>query len=294
MLTRFPAPFCLSLIPLLCVLNAPGAVAATKGHLVIIGGGNVPRPVLQQFIDLAGGATKAHIRVLPMACSDPAGSGESQVKEFESLGVTDVSALIINRERAAAPELLAELDKATGIFFTGGDQSRLATNLVDTPAQVRLIERYHQGAVIGGTSAGAAIMSALMITGEQRLKPESADGFTSIQRDNVSTRAGLGFVTNAVIDQHFIARKRQNRLIGLVAEHPELLGVGIDESTALIVLPQGIFEVLGERSVMIFDARTAGPVKADAGENLSIRGVITHLLTNGDRFDPALSQRGTR
>jgi cyanophycinase len=270
------------------IIGVFAADTPTKGHLVIIGGGRIYSNILQRFVELAGGAAHARIIVIPMASSDPVDSGHSQVEEFKSLGVTDVKAVLVRREQATSPEVLASLDPATGIFFTGGDQARLATNLVGTAVQQKLLALYNRGSVIGGTSAGAAIMSEVMITGDQQLHPQAKDGFTTIEKGNVVTTAGLGFLTNAIVDQHFIARKRENRLFGLILEHPNLLGIGIDEDTAVIVAPDGTLEVIGERSVMIFDARRSPPCKVDSHSNLAGRNVSTHLLVAGDRFDPAL------
>jgi len=270
-----------------CVVSCADIVLASngvKGHLVIIGGGEVPTAVLKEFINLAGGPEKARILVIPMASAEPEESAKAQVETFKTLGVQDVKGLLVRREAGEA--ILKAIDGATGIYFTGGDQARLATNLVGTPAQEKLLQIYRRGGVIGGTSAGAAIMSKVMITGEQKLHPDAKDGFNTIEKSNVITREGLGFVTNAIIDQHFIARKRQNRLIGLALENPTLLGIGIDERTAVVLRPDGMLEVIGEGAVMIFDARAATGVRTAANGNLSGRNVITHLLTAGDRFDP--------
>ena len=263
------------------------AVEASPGHLIVIGGGEVPSSIMERFVDLAGGAGKARIAVIPMASAEPAESGAAQVEAFKKLGVRDATALLIPRERSSDEGVLGELDRVTGVFFTGGDQSRLATNVVGTLAHRKLHELYQRGAVIGGTSAGAAIMSTVMITGDQRLHPEAQDGFATIEKGNAVTAVGLGLITNAIIDQHFIARKRQNRLFGLVLENPTLLGIGIDERTAIVARPDGVLEVIGEGQVMIFDARGIAPVKADLKGRLAARNVRAHLLTAGERFDLA-------
>jgi cyanophycinase len=162
-----------------------------------------------------------------MASVEPIEAGASMVERLKNEGgIHEAKSLLIPRNKAGDQEILAELDNATGIFFTGGDQVRLATNLVGTATQEKLHELYRKGAVIGGTSAGAAIMSRVMITGEQRKQPGAENLFTTIQKGDVITATGLGFVTNAIIDQHFLARKRQNRLCELVLERPELIGIG--------------------------------------------------------------------
>jgi cyanophycinase len=160
----------------------------------------------------------------------------------------------------------------------------LTAVLIDTPVHKKLIELYRKGAVIGGTSAGAAVMSEVMITGDEKREVQEGHAFETLQADNVVTIRGFGFIQSAIIDQHFIRRKRHNRLISLVAENPELLGIGIDESTAIVVNPDDTFGVLGERSVVVYDASQAqiqfSPSHLIGGSNF-----IMHILKNGDRFD---------
>jgi len=143
---------------------------------------------------------------------------------------------------------------------------------------------YQQGAVIGGTSAGAAVMSELMITGDEKRKPEEGHEFETIESGNVVLVRGLGLITSAIIDQHFATRKRHNRLISVVAEHPELVGIGIDESTAIVVNPDQTFLVLGQKNVIVLNAGRA-QVKIRPDQALSIRGLAMHVLLDGERFD---------
>ena len=257
----------------------------TRGHLMIIGGGRQPAGMLERFIRLAGGTNNAKIIVLPMASEDAVSSGTESVSEFTSLGVTQVESVVLTRAEALNPASATRLTGATGVFFTGGDQSRLAAVLVHSPIQQTLKNLYLRGAVIGGTSAGAAIMSEVMITGEELLNHDKANAFRSIQQNNIETTAGLGFVTNAIIDQHFIQRKRYNRLFSVVLEHPSLVGIGIDESTAIVVDPDQTFEVLGESAVLVTDARSATHIRADRNGNLSVADTRVHLLLAGDRFE---------
>lgn len=272
---------------LIALLGALSVTAAeTKGHLFIIGGGRQPAGMMKKFVELAGGTNEARIIVMPMASEDQASAGASQVKEFKSLGVAHVGAVALSRAEATNRSTTTRLDGATGIYFTGGDQSRLAAVLVNSPIQHKLKQLYANGAVIGGTSAGAAIMSEVMITGEELLNSDKANPFKSITRHNIETTAGLGILTNSVIDQHFIKRKRLNRLFSVVLEHPKLIGIGIDESTAIVVKPDDTFEVIGDSAVMVIDARKANRVHSDANGNLSAADIKTHLLLAGDRFDP--------
>jgi cyanophycinase len=128
-------------------------------------------------------------------------------------------------------------------------------------------------------------MSARMITGEERGVAKEDERFRSLQRGHVATTNGFGFLTNGVVDQHFIARKRSNRLFSVVLENPTLLGIGIDESTAVVVSPDQRFEVLGERNVMVIDARNAGPIRIGSGQHLAATNLRVHILVAGDRFD---------
>jgi cyanophycinase len=265
-----------------------------KGHLVIIGGGERTGEIMSRFIALAGGPEKARIIILPMASSVPDTTGMEQAVEFRSRGVQNVEWFIVTREQASAQQVIDRFNGATGIFFSGGDQVRITRALVGTPVQRKLIELYREGSVIGGTSAGAAIMSKIMITGEELIHKDTTNIFVSIMKGNVETIEGMGFLEDVIIDQHFIKRKRLNRLISVVLEHPALPGVGIDESTALQVDPGGSLEVLGEGTVVVIDARKASGVRADARGDLVARDIRMSIYTAGEKFtvQPAVAKRG--
>src|SRR5262249_37764469 len=153
--------------------------------------------------------------------------GREMAEEFKSLGVGTVSSVYLTHTQALAAEAAGKLDGATGVYFTGGDQVLLANDLVGTPVHDKLKALYASGAVIGGTSAGAAVMSEIMITGEERLNTQTNNPFIRIQQGDIVTAPGFGFVHDAIVDQHFVRRKRHNRLISVVLEHPSLVGVGI-------------------------------------------------------------------
>jgi cyanophycinase len=182
------------------------------------------------------------------------------------------------------------LDGVTGIWFGGGDQVLLTKALRGTKTEQAIHARYDGGAVVGGTSAGAAVMSAAMITGDERhpggVRPvkDSTESFMTIARDNLIMADGFGLLTNAIVDQHFVRRKRSNRLVSVVLEQPLHLGVGIDESTALIVEPDGTWRVAGESVAIVYDARHAAITPA--GMTLGARGIIMHVLPAGSRYDP--------
>ena len=257
---------------------------ASKGHLVIIGGGDKTEYIMQKIVDLAGGPD-AKIIVIPNASSEPRESAEYNVEEFKNLGCTNVDYIMFNREDADNDSLVQKLNGAKGIFFSGGDQAFLTRDMLGTKLLNKVYEIYNNGGVISGTSAGAAVMSEVMITGNELINKDSSDIFISIQKNNVEVKEGFGFIKSAFIDQHFIKRKRLNRSISIVLENPELLGIGIDESTCIVVYPDETFEVLGENQVMIFDATNCRDIKLDKNGNLGGQNIRMHLLINGDRFD---------
>lgn len=274
-----------TLVCLSFVLSLPvQAQNKNKGYLFIIGGGNRPPSMMKKFIQLGEQSSNAKIVIFPMASSQPDESGKSMVEEFRSYGIQDVEYHVLNREQAMDEKNVKILDNVKQIYFPGGDQSRLTKALVDTPLHRRLLEIYETGGVIGGTSAGAAVMSELMITGDEKRKVEEGEAFEKILADNIVVTPGFGFIKTAIIDQHFVARKRHNRLISLVAEHPELLGIGIDESTAIIVKPDQTFEVIGEQNVVVYDA-TRAKMKILPSQAIGGFGIIMHLLKPGDKFD---------
>jgi len=255
-----------------------------KGHLVIIGGGERTDDIMNRFVALAGGPGKAHIIVLSMASSTPDTTGMEQAAELISRGAASAEWMDIKREQAADPAILEKLDKATGIFFSGGDQVRVTRAILGTPVHHKLLDMYQRGAVIGGTSAGAAIMSRVMLTGEELINRDSTEMFTSMRKGNVETIEGLGFLTKVIIDQHFVKRKRLNRLICVVLEHPELPAIGIDESTAILVNPDGTAEVMGQGTVVVLDARAARDIHPDMHGNFSARGILMRLVAPGETF----------
>lgn len=259
------------------------AYSNPKGHLFIIGGGSRPESMMKKFIALAERVNSGKIVIFPMASGVPDEVGPEQAAEFRSYGAREVEYYVLNREQALDETSVRILESAGGVFFSGGVQSRLVDVLINTPIHKQLLEFYEGGGVIGGTSAGAAVMSEVMITGEEKREVEEGHEFETIQADNIVTVPGFGFVKTAIIDQHFVRRKRYNRLISLVAENPNLLGIGIDESTAIIMKPDDTFEVVGERAAVVFDASRA-EIEFLKSQWLSSHDMIMHILKPGDRF----------
>ncbi len=261
-----------------------------RGTLFIVGGGPRPPQLMQRFIELAGGAGKARIVVFPMATADTT-AGPELAAELRTLGAVARSVAVTRAQAdSAAGSAVAAVDSATGIWFVGGDQNRIMAAIGGTPVARAIQRRYVGGAVVGGTSAGAAVMSSTMLTGDERrpggarpLPKDSRDAFVTIDRDDVVTTPGLGLLRGAIVDQHFVRRRRSNRLLSLVLERPERFGVGVDESTALVVEPSGRWRVLGESVAVVYDARLAYVTKSGA---LGGTGIVMHVLPAGSTYDP--------
>jgi len=259
----------------LAATPAPPADLAVETRLVVIGGGDRPPEALARFVAWAGGAS-ARILVLPWASGEPRKSCEAILEELKAHAPGEAACgphATLDAQGKAAP-LDAErtraafdgLARATGVFFTGGDQARIMDVLADRELLAAVKARFAAGVVFGGTSAGAAVMSARMITGE--------GDFTVIDGNKVEMRPGLGLVEGVIFDQHFVKRQRENRLFGLVLKHPEERGVGIDEETALLVTGGRHAEVVGKGPVMRVDAK--GPDRLEitllrAGQTTDLR-----------------------
>ncbi len=255
------------------------------GSLIIVGGGDTPTSVQERFVSLAGGAGKARIAIFPMASLKSDEEAREVVADFQKLGA-EAQVVSIGQAEANSEPAAKHLEQFTGYWFCGGDQSRLASLLVGTKALETIDRRYHDGAVIGGTSAGASVMTTLMLTGRWRKakSPEEEEAI-NIARGMKEVVSGFGIFKGAIVDQHFMHRARYNRLISAVLDHPELVGVGIDEETALLVRPDGVWEVLGNYYVKIFDARKARIVD-DEGPMAKASDIRMHVLPEGGTFNP--------
>ena len=275
----------------LLALAATAASAAAQrpaGHLFIVGGGTQPDALVARFVELAGGRGRARIAVVPMASSDAAASGEEKAVQLRDFGA-DAFVLLVTRAQAESAATARRLDGVTGIWFTGGDQARLAPVLRGTATLAAMLARYRAGAVVGGTSAGAAVISDSMLTGNQHPPGDTlgyyGDEFPIVARGVIEVVPGLGFLPGAIVDQHFVRRERHNRLFAVILERPTLLGVGIDESTALEVMPDETWTVRGAGAVVVYDARAARLTQP--ATPLGATDVRLHLLPAGSTFDPA-------
>ncbi len=264
--------------------------ARPGGRLLIVGGGAQPDELVTRFVELAGGRGRAIIAVIPFASDEPQATGDEKAEQLREFGAQAFTIPIAGN--GPAPGAETTLDSVTGVWFSGGDQVPLVRALQGTPVLAAIRRRFRNGAVLGGTSAGAAIMSDSMLTGNQR-RPDSlgyyGDEFPAIARGTIEVRPGLGFLPGTIVDQHFIRRERHNRLLAVVLERPTLIGVGIDEGAALEVGPDGLWRVLGQSAVAFYDARSAVITPGEA-PLLGASEIRLALIPAGGSFDP---KRGT-
>jgi cyanophycinase len=253
-----------------------------RGYVIPIGGAEErtgSMRVLRRFLRLCGGR-RARIVIIPTASELP-DTGERYIEIFNKIGVREAIALPI-RERADADrvEYIEQLENATGIFITGGNQLRLSTILGGTLVAQKVRRMNAAGVHVAGTSAGAAIMPEHMIAGGSMGLSPRADG--------VNLAPGLGLTNAIIIDQHFSQRDRLGRLLTSVSYNPFLMGVGIDEDTALFIGPDQVCEIEGSGSVTIIDPEHlsySSMDRAQKNESLSLHDLKLHILSRGCRFD---------
>ena len=236
---------------------------------MVVGGGGTTPEMTARMLELGGGKD-AKIVILPQASELP-DRGQGSREMWTALGATHVLCL--------DPLTEAEGEKAIGeatlIWFPGGDQANLMKALTDARLVDDIQLRFRQGALVGGTSAGAAVMSKLMLTGKADL--------VNVHAQATELVPGLGLWHDAIVDQHFVKRQRWARLLSAVLDHPEYVGVGIDERTAVEV-NAGVWRVWGAGNVVVFDARRAECVPRDKDQNQSARGMSMALLREGETF----------
>lgn len=259
-------------------------MSQSQGQLVIIGGAEDKEgdcKVLREFVRRAGGIN-ANIVVMTVATEMPREVGENYIRVFERLGAADIRIVdTVQREDASSSSYLEAVQKATGIFFTGGDQSRITSILKDTELDAAIHQRYQEGIVIGGTSAGAAMMPDVMIV--------EGDSETNPRVNVVEMGPGMGFLPGVVVDQHFLQRGRLGRLLSALSQQPAVLGFGIDENTAVVV-QDNKFEVVGEGAVTVVDVADVIHTNINdilKDEAIAICGAKLHILPDGYKFDLA-------
>ena len=259
--------------------------AHKPGRLLVIGGHEDKendRIILRAVADHVGESGK--LVVATVASQLPRRMWEEYERVFRALGVRHVHKLEIEkREEAKLPQKRKILDDADAVFFTGGDQLKITSQIGDTPIFERLAEIYQSGGLIAGTSAGASVVCETMMVGGE------SDGS---HRLGVGLRMapGFGFFPGVIVDQHFAERGRMGRLLGAVSQNPRILGIGLDENTAILVKGHRTFSVIGDGAVYVLDGSTvtySNIAEERVAKTLSIYDVKLHVLTQGDTFDLA-------
>lgn len=255
-----------------------------KGRILAIGGAEDPdednMEILPYFVQMCGGR-EARLIVCGAPSEDPEDKERKYDELFRRIGVAEVvHAEISERHDAEREELLQATRRATGVFFTGGDQLRLTSLIAGTKFGDIISERLHgDGLVVGGTSAGAAAISSTMFTG-------GADDGT-VRRADIRLAPGLGYLRDVVVDTHFAQRGRISRIFTVFAENPQILGIGLDENTAIEVEPDVCFRVIGQGAVFVFDGRITHSNAGEAEDEdvLAVTDVAVHVLPRDYSFD---------
>lgn len=254
---------------------------STRGSLLAIGGaedkfGN--RTILRTFTELAGG-DDARIAIIPTASAiDDAGQRYKGI--FLELGAAIADVVFVgDRDDANRADLAAIVEQSTGIFITGGNQIRVASILGGTALSRSLVRRNREGVPVAGTSAGASVMSAIMVAGGKSGLSPTPHG--------AAMSPGLGLIDDVIIDQHFRERDRVGRLVTMVSLNPGILGVGIDEDTAALISPEGTLRVVGRGSVLVVDGTElkSNVHRARGRHPLTVANVIMHFVAEGGVFD---------
>lgn len=252
-----------------------------KGNLFIIGGGERSLELMGELIKTANPSFNDYIVILTMATSVPEESYEYTRSQLATLCKNKITHF--NFTKTQANDHKAWIDSVRNarlIYVVGGDQNKFMDVVKGSALYDALHHAYKNGATLSGTSAGAAIMSQIMITGEEKDK-NNKDSFREIRNDNTVTTEGMGFLTKAIIDQHFIKRSRYNRLISLLADHPDKIMIGIDESTAIVVTGKKV-KVVGESQVVVLSKPKK--LKIWGKDKVSFKNARFSLFSPGDRF----------
>jgi cyanophycinase len=261
-----------------------------KGPLIVIGGHEEirdrdEREILKEVARCAGAGkgAKRGLVIVTVATQLPESVGADYVHAFRQLGVGQVDVLDIRtREEAFHESNLKKLSNACVIYFTGGDQLRITSQIGGTPVFKRMLEIHEQGGVIAGTSAGAAcVPETMLISGDGEQAPNVA---------SLGMAPGLGLLKGVVVDSHFAERGRIGRLLGAVAQNPYNLGIGIDENTGILVEDETRFRVLGTGAVYVIDGRRisySSLSEENQRGSMSIHNLTLHVLARGDEYDLA-------
>ncbi len=251
------------------------------GKLIIIGGHEDKKGEHAILTEVVSSAMGGELVIVTVATQEPEAMSAEYEKVFKDLKAKKVHTLDIRtREDGHRQEYIELLHRASAVFFTGGDQLRITSQLGDTPVFRTIQECYESGMTIAGTSAGAAAMPDTMII--------SGISDETNEISAIGMAPGLGFIEHVVIDSHFAERGRVGRLLGVVAQNPANLGLGIDENTAVVVEADQCFTVIGDGAVYVIDGTSlsySSLSEEQAQGVLTIHNIKLHVLGAGDSFD---------
>lgn len=273
---------CNKLLVILLTLQSCFFISASaqspKGSLFIIGGGTIPDSLRMQLLETAHWKKKDPIVIVTLASAYSDESFEGSNALFKNL--TGEQCIKFDSAAVHDSKKLDSLKHAKIIFLGGGAQDRFMHLIEGSPVKNIILDAYKHGAVISGSSAGAAVMSNTMITGDGKIDTVYASTFRILENGNLITSEGLGLLDSVIIDQHFLIRSRYNRLLSAQFEFPAFQCIGIDESTA-IVIHQGKAMVRGESQVIVLDH----PNRISRSSNGKLKGsVVLNVYTTGDQF----------
>ncbi|MFA5713378.1 MAG: cyanophycinase [Bacteroidales bacterium] len=246
-----------------------------KGHLFIHGGAPMNDQMAKDFIAVA---PKGKINAVIIPYASPSEKSSEAMKSYLlKHGVASCTIISLENPEVDSPENLKLLSEATMVYFTGGSQKKLARRMGKSELLKKVKELYKSGGAVGGTSAGASIMGRLMPTGIEFGTTDPKKKFTTIEQGKIEVIEGFGMVQNFIIDQHFLIRKRANRLFSVILDNPTQRGIGIDEPAAIMVKPNSSFEVLGDGKVLVYEPlNLTTPNEAPA--------ILVKILSPGDIY----------
>jgi len=252
-----------------------------KGKLFIIGGGSRSNLMVNRLIDEASLRKKGYVFILPMASESADSAIIWSGDQFIRNGIKNISGYNFHEKELPGKQLIDSLQNASLIYICGGDQARFMKVVSGSTVFDAIHTAFRNGAVIAGTSAGAAVMSKKMITGNELRYPQYSETFKCIEAKNIEYADGLGLLKTAIVDQHFVKRSRYNRLITSVLENPDLPGIGIDESTAILVRGDTA-EVVGDSQVIVF--RNNSKSAKRLGTKMGAGKIQLEIYLPGEKF----------
>lgn len=266
---------------LYCCVSAQGKPAQPKGKLFIIGGGGRPPALMRSLVAAAAMGPKDYVVVLPMSSESPDTAYYYFKADLEQVCTNSIVNFNFTAEKLNYQNWLDSLQHAKLIFITGGDQDRFMKAVWNTPVYKAIHDAYRNGATVAGTSAGAAVMSKYMITGNELTDTTYRATFRKLVYNNIEIKEGLGLLTSAVIDQHFIVRSRYNRLLSALAKYPSFCCIGIDEATAIIVQGNKV-KVAGESQVVVI--QKPDHLTTTSSGLIKMKDIQFSIYTEGDEF----------